>query len=157
MQICAGGAGGTIDACQGDSGGPLVAQNDGRPVLAGIASTGQSCASSDYPGLYSRVTTFVPWLSEQGVNVQAAGDNSVTVAPGSDADGVLSSFTIGQSYSAREFAAFTRLPQGNASVRVLGGRACVNSGSRVAITGAGKCSLRVTVGKKSARLVVTVY
>lgn len=157
MQICAGGGGGTIDACQGDSGGPLVAREGERAVLAGIASTGQSCAQAAYPGLYARTTTFIPWLAEQGVDVNAAGTNSAAAAPGTDNDGEPASFSIGGLYTATDFASFTRLPKGKASVSVLGGKACAKSGAKVSITGVGKCSLKVTVGKKSSRVVVTIY
>lgn len=52
--VCAGSSHG--DTCQFDSGGPLVVQ--GR--LAGITSWAYGCAREGYPGVYTRVTTFVP-------------------------------------------------------------------------------------------------
>lgn len=59
-QICAGEFGGGVDACQGDSGGALVT---GQPaVLTGLASTGVGCAESGFPGLYTRVLTYLPWI-----------------------------------------------------------------------------------------------
>ena len=49
-------------ALQGDSGGPLICQNGNSPVLTGVVSWGIGCASSQYPGVYSRVTNFLPWI-----------------------------------------------------------------------------------------------
>ena len=61
--ICAGYPSGGQDACQGDSGGPLVVPNpQGGHVLAGIVSWGRSCAAPNYPGVYTRVANYQPWL-----------------------------------------------------------------------------------------------
>ena len=49
-------------ALQGDSGGPLICQNGNSPILTGVVSWGIGCASSQYPGVYSRVTNFLPWI-----------------------------------------------------------------------------------------------
>ena len=65
QDICAGTPAGNIDACQGDSGGPLVTQGV-VPFLTGLVSSGNECAKAGYPGLYSRITTFLPWLTSQG-------------------------------------------------------------------------------------------
>lgn len=62
--ICAGVPAGGIDACQGDSGGPLVVGEGGIPVIAGIVSVGNECALAQYPGLYTRVTTYLPWIRQ---------------------------------------------------------------------------------------------
>ena len=62
--ICAGVPGGGIDACQGDSGGPLVVATDLGPVLAGVTSVGNECALPNFPGIYTRVTTFLPWINQ---------------------------------------------------------------------------------------------
>lgn len=58
--ICAGfyTVGGT-DACQGDSGGPLVANNR----LYGIVSFGIGCARPLYPGVYTRVSSYINWIN----------------------------------------------------------------------------------------------
>ncbi len=67
-QICAGEFEGGVDACQGDSGGALVT---GIPAtIAGLASTGIGCAEPGYPGLYTRITTYLPWVQ---ANVGAPG------------------------------------------------------------------------------------
>lgn len=62
--VCAGLPQGGVDACQGDSGGPLTVGFNGAPVLAGIVSSGSGCADPKYPGLYTRVTSYLPWLRE---------------------------------------------------------------------------------------------
>ncbi|KAJ2947598.1 hypothetical protein O0L34_g17396 [Tuta absoluta] len=49
------------DACSGDSGGPLLLQQP-HYTLVGIVSWGRGCARPGYPGVYSRVNSFLPWL-----------------------------------------------------------------------------------------------
>lgn len=62
VELCAGTADASVDACQGDSGSPLVVSVGSTPVLAGLTSVGFECARADYPGIYTRVTSFVPWI-----------------------------------------------------------------------------------------------
>jgi secreted trypsin-like serine protease len=60
--ICAGDVGGGVDACFGDSGGPLIVREDDAVLLAGVVSAGFGCAQPDFPGLYTRVTSYLPWM-----------------------------------------------------------------------------------------------
>lgn len=57
-------SGGGQDACQGDSGGPLTYWDryTGRVHLVGIVSTGVGCGNPAYPGIYTRVTTYLDWI-----------------------------------------------------------------------------------------------
>lgn len=53
---------------QGDSGGPLQIKNDERSFvvnvhnLVGITSFGKACALSGAPGIYTRVSNYIPWI-----------------------------------------------------------------------------------------------
>lgn len=65
-QVCVQGAM-NVDACQGDSGGPMT--NDpatgsvDRYTLLGLVSFGpRSCGVSNFPGVYTRVSAYIPWI-----------------------------------------------------------------------------------------------
>jgi len=51
-----------IDTCQGDSGGPLMAFVNNTWILAGLTSFGQGCAEAGYPGVYTRVSSFISFI-----------------------------------------------------------------------------------------------
>lgn len=54
---------GGIDSCYGDSGGPLMVRDaGGKYRLAGVVSWGNDCGQPGYPGIYTRVANFAPWL-----------------------------------------------------------------------------------------------
>uniref|UniRef100_A0AAG5DA17 Phenoloxidase-activating factor 2 n=1 Tax=Anopheles atroparvus TaxID=41427 RepID=A0AAG5DA17_ANOAO len=59
--LCAGQA--AKDSCSGDSGGPLMV-NDGRWTQVGVVSWGIGCGKGQYPGVYTRVTSFLPWIKK---------------------------------------------------------------------------------------------
>merc|ERR1739838_9194 len=72
--ICAGMKQGGTDACTGDSGGPYACRNDaGRYVLTGIVSYGIGCARKKYPGVYTKVSEFVPWIATK-IEENGGGD-----------------------------------------------------------------------------------
>ncbi|KAM8924603.1 urokinase-type plasminogen activator [Pelodytes ibericus] len=62
--FCAGDPEWKVDACKGDSGGPLICQHNGQMTLYGIISWGDECAKENKPGVYTRITQYLPWIKE---------------------------------------------------------------------------------------------
>ena len=50
---------------QGDSGGPLNWQaSNGRVYLLGVTSFSIGCAKANTPGVYAKVTNYLPWIQQ---------------------------------------------------------------------------------------------
>ena len=60
------------DACQGDSGGAAFAVDGNTSVLVGLVSWGRGCARNNTPGVYTKVSSFLSWISE---TINMYGDN----------------------------------------------------------------------------------
>jgi len=59
--LCAGST--NKDSCQGDSGGPLVFEDGGGNYdLIGVVSWGYGCGANGYPGVYTRVNSYLNWI-----------------------------------------------------------------------------------------------
>jgi len=65
-QTCAGGFKGR-GACQGDSGSALVSRDsDDAPwTIVGITSWSRGCALEGFPTVFTKISMYLPWISEQ--------------------------------------------------------------------------------------------
>ncbi|XP_055642041.1 phenoloxidase-activating factor 2-like isoform X2 [Toxorhynchites rutilus septentrionalis] len=59
--VCAGGELGK-DACTGDGGSPLVCPLGGRYFVVGLVAWGIGCGTSNVPGVYVNVISYIPWI-----------------------------------------------------------------------------------------------
>jgi len=56
------------DSCQGDSGGPLIlggSSSAATDIQVGIVSGGVGCGDTNVPGIYTRVSYYIPWIQNQ--------------------------------------------------------------------------------------------
>jgi len=61
--ICVHGGRDKTGACMGDSGGPMMC-GSGHDILAGVTSWGENTCSGDYPSVYTRVSSYLPWMQQ---------------------------------------------------------------------------------------------
>jgi len=62
-KLCAGD--GRRDTCNGDSGGALLSNTIGNSyAVVGVTSFGVDCAREDFPGVYTRVDQYLPWIRQ---------------------------------------------------------------------------------------------
>ncbi|NXY26231.1 FAXD protein, partial [Atrichornis clamosus] len=62
--FCAGHSTAAADACKGDSGGPFTVSHRSTWFLVGIVSWGEGCAEQGKYGVYTRVSSYIPWIKE---------------------------------------------------------------------------------------------
>ena len=62
--LCAAFDEGGKDACQGDSGGPYYKCIEKRLVHVGIVSWGEGCARPGKPGVYTKVSQYLDWITQ---------------------------------------------------------------------------------------------
>ncbi|XP_077290849.1 trypsin-1-like [Arctopsyche grandis] len=65
FNLCYGSKTAINDTCQGDSGGPLQIYNYGVHctfTVIGITSKGKGCGNPGTPGIYTKVSAYVPWI-----------------------------------------------------------------------------------------------
>ncbi|XP_022919636.1 phenoloxidase-activating factor 1-like [Onthophagus taurus] len=63
-QLCAGGEK-DKDSCKGDSGGPLLnLRNNGQYFIEGVVSFGATCGTEGWPGIYTRVSSYLSWIKQ---------------------------------------------------------------------------------------------
>ncbi|ODM99425.1 Trypsin-1 [Orchesella cincta] len=73
-QFCAGQKG--RDSCQGDSGGPFIC--NGTAAVCGIVSYGNGCGEDGYPGVYTKVSSYVSWINANKNFVSSASIRFLT-------------------------------------------------------------------------------
>jgi secreted trypsin-like serine protease len=155
--ICAGLPDGSVDTCQGDSGGPLVATEAGLPVLAGSVVGGSACASATLPGLYSRLTAYLPWIRSNGIDIEAAAAAAGKPLPRPGATpAVPPTAHVGTRISAATAARWVGLPTPRVTIRARRNRACRQDGTRVLLTRVGTCTIVVTRGRTTRIVPITV-
>ncbi|XP_077290905.1 venom protease-like isoform X1 [Arctopsyche grandis] len=65
IQLCYGSKLESKDSCYGDSGGPIQVYNyrvHCTYTIIGITSKGRSCGIAGTPGIYTKVSAYVPWI-----------------------------------------------------------------------------------------------
>uniref|UniRef100_A0A672PY22 Peptidase S1 domain-containing protein n=1 Tax=Sinocyclocheilus grahami TaxID=75366 RepID=A0A672PY22_SINGR len=94
--MCAGLTQGGKDTCQGDSGGPMVSQQCSVWVQSGITSWGYGCAHPNSPGVYTSVSRYQNWITN---NIGQNLPGFVTFSPPNSCSSASLSKTLSQTHS----------------------------------------------------------
>lgn len=129
MLICGGMPDGSRDTCQGDSGGPFVVDVAGVPVLAGLTSSGSDCAVAAFPGEYTRMTTFLPWIQQSADVATAPPGTPSDVTASARAGRMVVAWTPPAGTGAGSTVWTVTAQPGGATCRTTG-RSCAISGLR---------------------------
>ncbi|CAF2840653.1 unnamed protein product [Rotaria sp. Silwood2] len=78
-EFCAGTINGDKGLCTGDIGSPLMAFANDSWVLAGIASYSLGCADSGYPGVYTRLPSFISFINSN-INFSVTENTTVPIS-----------------------------------------------------------------------------
>ncbi|XP_018494152.1 coagulation factor XI-like [Galendromus occidentalis] len=92
--FCAKTVEGGRDSCQGDSGGPAVVEDLDKFHVSGIVSWGLGCGRRKYPGVYTKVAKYLPWISANIMHFGSADDSEL----------LAQQFTPGQMAKFRSYA-----------------------------------------------------
>lgn len=65
----------------GDSGSSLLEYADGKAVCVGIVSYGLGCATKGVPGIYTRTSSFIPWIKDITRNREKATVQFIRLSP----------------------------------------------------------------------------
>uniref|UniRef100_A0A672Q592 Anionic trypsin-1-like n=1 Tax=Sinocyclocheilus grahami TaxID=75366 RepID=A0A672Q592_SINGR len=93
--MCAGLTQGGKDTCQGDSGGPMVSQQCTAWIQSGITSWGYGCANPNSPGVYTSVSRYQNWITN---NIGQNLPGFVTFSPSNSCSTSLSK-TLSQTHT----------------------------------------------------------
>jgi hypothetical protein len=105
--LCAGRSLPNHDSCNGDSGGPLLDKATGKQV--GIVSFGKGCGDPDFPGVYTRISTYTSWIHDRICELSAVPPADCP-APNSTAKAVeLINVHLFIKYDSRQTESFWRL------------------------------------------------
>jgi len=56
------------NSCDGDSGGPLLHTNGDHLYVVGVVSFGMECGTTDVPSVYTRISKFITWITQNVEN-----------------------------------------------------------------------------------------
>jgi hypothetical protein len=103
--LCAGHSLPNRDSCHGDSGGPLLDKATGEQV--GIVSFGKGCGDTDFPGIYTRISTYTSWIHDRICELSAVPPADCPKTPDPSIDSVRVILDI--TYDKRSHESFWRL------------------------------------------------